>query len=71
MAPVVGPRIMITFDGGARKVDGLDVAGVAAVLWRRDGQHGAWGRKLTYTFAFPTAIPARVAEAWAAAAAMR
>eukprot|EP00974_Lingulodinium_polyedra_P127154 11201108-Lingulodinium_polyedra.AAC.1 len=62
---------MITFDGGAREVEGLEVAGVAAVMWRRDGQQGAGEKKLTYTFGFPTAIPARAAEAWAAVAAMR
>eukprot|EP00974_Lingulodinium_polyedra_P009922 952481-Lingulodinium_polyedra.AAC.1 len=62
---------MITFDGGSHKVDGLDVAGAAAVLWRRDGLGGAWTRRLTYTFAFPTAVYARAAEAWAAVAAMR
>eukprot|EP00974_Lingulodinium_polyedra_P017009 1652151-Lingulodinium_polyedra.AAC.1 len=62
---------MITFDGGSHKVDGLDVAGAAAVLWRRDEQRGTWVKRLTYTFAFPTAVEARAAEAWAAVAAMR
>eukprot|EP00974_Lingulodinium_polyedra_P004936 463637-Lingulodinium_polyedra.AAC.1 len=62
---------MVTFDGGAHGVDGVEVAGAAAIIWRRDGQQGTWERKLTYTFGFPTAIPARAAEAWATIAAMR
>eukprot|EP00974_Lingulodinium_polyedra_P059572 5739086-Lingulodinium_polyedra.AAC.1 len=62
---------MVTFDGGARGVDGVEVAGAAAILWRKDGQQGAWEKELTYTFAFPTAIPARAAEAWATIAATR
>eukprot|EP00974_Lingulodinium_polyedra_P015905 1543907-Lingulodinium_polyedra.AAC.1 len=62
---------MITFDGGAHDVDGLSVSGAAAILWTRDDDQGGWTRCATQTYAFPTAIPSRAAEAWAAVAAMR
>eukprot|EP00974_Lingulodinium_polyedra_P014894 1441519-Lingulodinium_polyedra.AAC.1 len=52
-------NIMVTFDGGSRKVRGHDVAAGAAVFWTRTGTSAPWARRLTTTRAVPSGADAR------------
>eukprot|EP00974_Lingulodinium_polyedra_P063092 6088404-Lingulodinium_polyedra.AAC.1 len=44
-----GCNVMVTFDGGSRKVRGHDAAAGAAVLWTRTGTSAPWVRRMTTT----------------------
>ena len=63
------PPFTVSFDGGARIVDGQPVAGACAVLWTCTVRSGAsddsgWSRCAVATAALPLERSPGVAEAW-------
>ena len=57
-------RILVTFDGAARRVGGLPAAGGAAVLWAVATASGARTRLASAWVALPPGVGALAAEAW-------
>ena len=57
--------MIVTFDGGARPVQGRNVAAGAAVLWGHDTQ-GEWRPSVTRSTAIPYHVDSQIAEAWGA-----
>ncbi len=58
------PPLEVTFDGGARCISGLRVAGAGAVLWGPEDLHGNRKRVVDARVALPGVRYAQVAEAW-------
>ena len=54
----------VTFDGGAREVDGVRVAGAGAALWGQEDDQGRRQVVATARAALPGEEHAQVAEAW-------
>ena len=64
------PGTIITFDGGAREIQGQRVAAGAAIHWEHD-QTGAWPPSSSGTAALPYHADSQVAEAYGALMALR
>ena len=58
------PPLEVTFDGGARDVGGIRVAGASAILWGPEDGQGDRSRLRTAFVALPAEQYAQVAEAW-------
>ena len=65
------PEFEVTFDGGARTVEGVKVAGAGAVLWGPADVNRQRVRLLRIAIALPGEQHAPVAEAWGLRAALQ